>query len=83
MGAGIGRPVGTAQPLLQLGRLVMPQDGSIVSGQLPLLNRQEPLPSCDGGPMGGSRPTSAVVPALVVAPDSTMGLLDLDGGLDD
>ena len=67
----MGRPVGTAQPLLQLGRLVMPQDGSIVGGQLPLLGPQEALPGCGGGSMGRSCTTSAVVHRLVVAPDST------------
>jgi hypothetical protein len=61
----------------------MPQDGSIVSGQLPLLGPQESLPGCGRGSMGRSRPTSAVVHTLVVAPDSTMGLLHLGGGPDD
>jgi hypothetical protein len=83
MGAGIGRPVGTTQALLQLGSLGMAHDGAMVRGELALLGRQESLPSCDGGLLGGSRPTSAAVPALVVAADSTMGLLKLDGGLDD
>jgi hypothetical protein len=83
MGAGIRRPVGTAQALLQLGSLGVAHDGSIVGGELPPLGRQESLCSCGGGLIGGSRPASAVVPALVVAPDSTMGPLNLDRGLDD
>jgi hypothetical protein len=70
-----------AQALLELGRLFVAQDGSIVGGQLPLLGPQEPLPSGGGGPMGGSRPPSAVVPALVGPPESIMALLNLDRGL--
>jgi len=71
------------QALLELGGLFMAQDGSIVGGQLALFGPQEPLPSGGGGPMGGSRPTSAVVPSLVGPPDSIMALLNLDRGLGD
>lgn len=79
VGAGISRPVGMAVSLLQFGRLVMPHDGSIMRGELPLLGVEDSLFSC-GGPMGGS---GGVVQALVGPLDSTIALLKLGGGLDD
>ena len=76
MGAGGGGPVGMGQALLELGCLVMAQDGSIVGGQLPLLGPPGTPPSGGGGPIGRSRPTSAAVAGLGGPPDSTMALLN-------
>jgi hypothetical protein len=41
--AGIGGPIGMAEPLLQLGCLLVPLDGPLMGGQLPALGYQRPF----------------------------------------
>ena len=40
--AGIGRPIGMAEPLLHRGRLLMALDRPLMGGQLPTLGHQRP-----------------------------------------
>jgi hypothetical protein len=41
--AGISGPIGMAEPLLQLGRLLVPLDRPLMGGQLPALGYQRPF----------------------------------------
>src|SRR4029450_962033 len=47
MFAGSGRPVGVAQPVLELGRLLMAVDRPRMGGQLSAFGRLHPLTSAD------------------------------------
>lgn len=66
-----------AQALLELGRLFVAQDGSIVGGQLPLLGPQVPLLGFGSGLLGHSRHTSSVSDRREGPLDPTIGLLHL------
>jgi hypothetical protein len=50
--AGIGRPIGMAEPLLHCGRLLMALDRPLMGGQLPALGLPRPLPRAPHPPLG-------------------------------
>ena len=79
MGAGLGRPVRMAQPLLQLGCLLVQLHGGQVGGQLPLLDLEEAIRSLGRGPMGRLSYAGKVLDLLVVVLDAAMGLLHAVG----
>jgi hypothetical protein len=73
---GAGRPIRVAQPLLQLGRLVVPLDRPLMRRQLALLGARVSLVGPVGGALRRQRGAGGVPDAVERPLDPTIGLPD-------